>query len=65
MRDIGEGAAVYQGRIAFQGLHQVGFAGVFEQCGHRAVHVEIFGAHGLAGAGLSDNYFAEPFFELT
>jgi hypothetical protein len=65
VRDIGEGAAVDEGRRAFQGLHQVGRDRFLEQRGHGAVALEVLGAHGFALARIGDDDVAEPLFQVV
>ena len=60
MRDVGERAAVENGGVVLQRLHQVGLDGVLEQHGHRAVGLEVAGAHRLAVAGVGDDDVAQP-----
>ena len=64
VRDVGERAAVDEGRRAFQRLHQVRRDRVLEQRGHRAVGLELPGAHRLAVAGVADDDVAEPLLEV-
>ncbi len=45
MGDVGEGAAVHEGRIVFQRLHQVGHQRVLEQHGHGARRLDVLGQH--------------------
>ena len=53
--DIGEGAAVYKGRSALQGLHQIRLDRVLEQRGHRALRLEITCGDGLFVKGIADD----------
>ena len=55
MRDIGKRAAVDEGRILFQRLHQVGPHGFFQQHRHRAFALEIADIDQLAGPGAADH----------
>ena len=52
MRDIGERAAVDEGRRAFQRLHQIGRDRVLQQRRHRAMRLQVARAHRLAVAGI-------------
>ena len=65
MGDVGEGTAVYEGGRAFDGLHQVGLDGVFEQCRHRAVCFQIFGVNGAAVLGVGDKDIAQTLFQIA
>ena len=53
--DVGERAAVDEGRVAFQRLHQVGLDGVLQQHGHGAVGLQVGGGDRLAVAGVGDD----------
>ncbi len=64
VRDVGERAAVDEGRRAFQRLHQVGRQRVLEQRGHRALRLDVGGAHRFALAGIADDDVAEPLLEV-
>jgi DNA-binding PucR family transcriptional regulator len=64
VRDVGERAAVDEGRRAFQRLHEVRRDRVLEQRGHGAVAVQVAGAHRLALAGIADDDIAEPLLEV-
>ena len=63
--DVGERAAVYEGGRAFDGLHQVGLDGVFEQCRHRAVCFQVFGVNGAAVFGVGDEDVAQTLFQIA
>ena len=56
VRDVGERAAVHEGRVAFQRLHQVRHQRVLQQHGHGAVGAQVLRADGLlvARAGHDD-----------
>ena len=60
MGDVGEGAAVDEGRGALQGLDQVGLDGVLEQGGHSSLGPEIVGGYGGAGAAVGHHHPAQP-----
>lgn len=47
MRDVGEGAAVHDGRGVVDGLHQVGLDGVLQQQGHGTGGLQLFGGDGV------------------
>ena len=64
MRDVGERAAVDEGGRAFERLHQVGRQRVLEQRGHRAMRLEVAGAHGFAVARIADDDVGEPLLEV-
>ena len=54
-----------EGRRAFQRLHQVRRQRVLEQRRHRALRLEVGGAHRLAVAGIADDDVAEPLLEVV
>ena len=64
VRDVGERAAVDEGRRAFQRLHQVRRERVLEQHRHGAVRLEVARAHRLSVARIGDDDVAEPFLEV-
>ena len=51
--DVGEGAAVDDGGVVLQGLHQVGLDGVLEQDGHGAFRLQVMGGDRLTVHGCS------------
>src|SRR5690606_15271003 len=55
MGDVGKGAAVYQGRCAFQGLYHVRHQGILEQRGHGAISLDVGTGDGLQFAGVTHN----------
>ena len=65
MRDIGERAAVDEGRRAFQRLHQIRRDRFLQQRRHRAVRLEVLGADRLTLAGIGDDDVAEPLLEVV
>ena len=52
------------GRVVLQRLHQVGFDRVFEQCGHRALGIEVTRTDGSLLAGIAHDDVAQAFFEV-
>ena len=60
VRNIGERAAVQDGRIVLQRLHQVRCQRVLQQHGHRAVHLQVGGAHRLAVTRLGHHDTTQP-----
>ena len=60
MGDIGERPAVDEGRVVFQGLHQIGLHGVFQQHRHRPIGLQIGGPHRPPVAGLANHDIAQP-----
>ena len=65
MGDVGERAAVYKGRSAFDGLYQVRLNRIFEQCRHRAIRFQIFGVNGAAVFGVGDKDVAQTLFQIA
>ena len=59
MRDVRERAAVDEGRIVLQRLHEVRRHRVPQQHRHRPRRLDLLGAHQLARPGLTDNDVAE------
>jgi len=41
MRNVGERSAMYEGRIVFQRLHQIGLHRVFQQHSHGAIGLDV------------------------
>ena len=64
MRDVGEGAAMHEGRVVLQRLHEVGLHGVLEQHGHGAVGLEVAGIDRGLVAAVGDDDVAEALFEV-
>ena len=64
MRDIGERAAVDEGRRAFERLHEIRRQRVLEQHGHRASGLQIFGRDRLFVRSIGDDDFAEPLLQI-
>ena len=65
MGDVGERAAVYKGRRAFDGLYQVRLNRIFEQCRHRAIRFQIFGVNRAAVFGIGDKDVAQTLFQIA
>ena len=65
MGNVGERAAVYKGRSAFNGLHQVRLNRIFEQCRHRAIRFQIFGINRAAVFGVGDEDVAQTLFQIA
>ena len=65
MRNVGEGAAVDKGGIVFQGLHQVGLNGVFQQGRHGAGDAQIGGGDRLFFAGMADGNLSNAAFQIA
>ena len=64
MRDVGERAAMHEGRVVLQRLHQVRLHGVLEQHGHRAVGLEVAGIDRRLVAAVADDDVAEPLLQV-
>ena len=64
MGDVGERAAMDEGGVALQRLHQVGRQRVLEQHGHGAGGLQVGGEHRLAVAGVAHDHLAEPLLEV-
>ncbi len=65
MRDVGERSAMDEGRRAFERLHEIRRQRVLEQRRHRALRLEVGGAHRFAVAGVADDDVAEPLLEVV
>ena len=65
MGDVGEGAAVDQGGVAFEGLDEVGRECVLEDRRHCADGAEVRRGDGIAGRGPADDDAAEPFTQVV
>ena len=61
LRNVGKRAAVEDGRIALQGLYQVGTDGVLHQQGHGLVRVQHGRINGLAVPGVAHVNAPHPF----
>ena len=64
MRDVGERAAMHEGRVVLQRLHQVRLHGVLEQHGHGAVGLEVAGKDRALVAAVGDDDVAEALLEI-
>ena len=64
MRDVGEGAAMHEGRVVLQRLHEVGLHGVLEQHRHRAVGLQVAGIDRGLVAAVGDDDVAEALFQV-
>ena len=64
MRDVGERAAMHEGRIVLQRLHQVRLHRVLEQHGHGARRLEVARKHRRLVAAVGDDDVAEALFEV-
>ena len=64
VRDVGERAAVDEGRVVLEGLDQVGLDRVLEQRGHRARHLEVADGHRLVLAVVGDDDPAQAGLEV-
>ncbi len=64
MRDIGERAAMDEGRVVLERLHQVRRERILEQRRHRAGRRQVLGGDGLLVARLADLDLAEPPLEI-
>ena len=63
--NVGKRAAVDDGRVVLQGLHQVGLDRVFEQRGHGALGLEVTGANGCLLAGVANDDVAQALLEVS
>ena len=63
--DVGERAAVHEGRVVLERLHQVRLHRVPEQHRHRAVGLEVAGVDRRAVAAVGDDDVAEPLLEVV
>jgi hypothetical protein len=64
MGNVGEGAAVHEGRIVLQGLHEIRLERVLQQYRHRSVCIQLRGPHGLLLTGIADNDVAQTLLEI-
>ena len=62
--DVGERAAMDEGRVVLERLHEVRHDGVLQQDGHGTVGLEVAGVDGLAVAGVGDDDVAEAAREI-
>ena len=64
MRDIGERAAMHEGGVVLQRLHEVGLHRVLQQHGHRALGLDIAAIDRGLVAAIGDDHRAEARFEV-
>ena len=64
MRDVGERAAMHEGRVVLQRLHEVRLHRVLEQHGHGAVGLEVAGVDRRLVAAIGDDDVAEPLLQV-
>ena len=64
VRDIGERAAVNEGGVVLEGLHEIRLQRVLQQDRHRTVRLEVARMHGLLVARVADDDLAEPRLEI-
>lgn len=62
--DVGEGAAVDEGRNAFEGLDEVGLEGVLEEHGHGPLSAQIAGRDGPVVVGVGDDDPGQAFLQI-
>ncbi|MNE50653.1 hypothetical protein D3C80_1452400 [compost metagenome] len=62
--NVGKRSGMYNRRIAFQGLHQVRFNGIFQQDGHSALCFQITGKYRLAVVGIANENIAQSVFQI-
>ena len=62
--DVGEGAAVDDGGVVFQRLHQIGVDGVLQQGGHGARRADLARRHRLAVVGVGADDAGQPLFQV-
>ena len=64
MRDVRERAAVHEGGLALEGLHEIRLDRVLQDDRHRARGVDVLGCYRLALVALPDRDPAEPLAEV-
>ena len=64
MRDVGERAAMHEGRIVLQRLHEIGLHGVLEQHRHGAVGLEVASIDRRLVAAVGDDDVAQPLLQV-
>ena len=62
--DVGEGAAVHEGGVVLQRLHQVGLDGVLQKGRAGALGVNVGNGDGLAVVGVGDDHAAQARLEV-
>ena len=65
VRDVGERAAVDEGGIVLERLHEVRLDRVLQEHRHRAMRLEVAGEHGLLVARVADHDLAEALLEIV
>ncbi len=60
MSNVGEGEAMADHRMPFQGLDQIRLQGIYKECRHGAGHFQILAGYGFAVIGIGDNGSADP-----
>ena len=64
MRDVGERAAVHEGRRVLERLYEIGLERVFEQGRHGALGLELGGAHRAPVVGVAHHDLAQTVLEV-
>ena len=64
MRDIGERAAVHEGRVVLKRLHEVWLHRVFEQYGHRTIRLDVAAEDRRAVAAVGDDHVAQTLLQV-
>ena len=64
VRDVGERAAVHEGGVVLERLHEVGLDGVLQQGGHGTLGVDVGDGDGLAVVGVGDHHAGEALLEV-
>ena len=64
MRDVGERAAMHEGRIVLEGLHQIRLHRLCQQHGHRAVGLDVAAEYRRTVAAVGDNDIAETLLQV-
>ena len=62
--NVGEGAAVNDGGVVFQSLHQIGVNGILQQGSHGTGGLDVTGGHGLAVVGVGAHDLAKALFQI-
>ena len=64
MGDVGEGSAMHEGGVVFQGLHEVGLHRILQQHRHRAIGLDVAREDRLALARVGHDDIAEAALEV-
>ena len=64
MRDVGERAAMHEGGVVFQGLHDVRLHRVFQKNGHRAIGLDVAGVDRLFLAGIGNHDVTQTLLQI-